>query len=88
MGKTVLVLGASGLFGGHVAKAFAAAGWQVKTCRRGTDMDAAAQGVDVIVNGLNPPKYHDWDRIIPATTRQAIAAAAASAATLWVPGNV
>lgn len=88
MGKTVLVLGASGLFGGHVARAFSAAGWQVKTYRRGTDMNAAAMGADVIVNGLNPPKYHDWDRIIPATTARAIAAAQASGATLLAPGNV
>ncbi len=88
MGKVVLVLGANGLFGGHVARAFAAAGWQVRKYQRGTDMNAAAMGADVIVNGLNPPKYHDWDRIIPATTAQAIAAAQASGATLLVPGNV
>ena len=88
MGKTVLVLGASGLFGGHVARAFAASGWDVRKYRRGTDINAAAMGVDVIVNGLNPPKYHDWDRIIPATTAQAIAAAEVSGATLLVPGSV
>lgn len=88
MGKIVLVLGASGLFGGHVATAFATAGWQVRKYRRGSDMNTAANGADVIVNGLNPPMYHDWDRIIPAITDQAIAAAEASGATLLVPGNV
>src|SRR5690606_35656969 len=49
---------------------------------------AAARGVDVIVNGLNPPKYHDWARQIPAITGQAIAAARASGATVLIPGNV
>ncbi len=88
MGKVVLVLGASGLFGSHVARAFGAAGWQVRKYQRGTDMNAAAMGADVVVNGLNPPKYHDWDRIIPATTAQAIAAAEAAGATLLVPGSV
>jgi nucleoside-diphosphate-sugar epimerase len=88
MGKVVLVLGASGLFGGHAAKAFAAAGWEVRKFQRGTDMNAAAKGADVIVNGLNPPMYHDWANLIPAITRQVIAAGEASGATVIVPGNV
>lgn len=59
MTGTVLVLGASGSFGSHAAREFAAAGWQVRRYQRGTDMVAAAQGADVIVNGLNPPNYHN-----------------------------
>ena len=51
-------------------------------------MNAAAQGCEVIVNGLNPPNYHDWDRILPAITTQALAAARASGATILFPGNV
>lgn len=84
----VLVLGASGGFGGACAKAFDAAGWQVSRYRRGTDMAAAARGMDVIVNGLNPPGYHDWARLIPAITEQVLAAAKVSGATVLVPGNV
>ena len=84
----VLVLGASGLFGNQTARAFAAAGWEVRRYRRGTDMTAAAQGADVIVNGLNPPKYHDWVRLIPQITAQVIEAARASGATVIVPANV
>ncbi len=84
----VLVLGASGLFGSHVAKAFAAAGWQVTAYKRGTDMAAAARGMDVIVNGLNPPMYHDWANLIPKITEEVLAAAKASGATVIVPGNV
>jgi len=88
MTQTVLVLGASGLFGGQAARAFAAAGWTVRKYQRGTDMALAAEGADVIVNGLNPPNYHAWDRLIPEITRQAIAAGLASGATVLVPGNV
>ncbi|MGR3497575.1 MAG: NAD-dependent epimerase/dehydratase family protein [Limimaricola soesokkakensis] len=85
---TVLILGANGKIGAHSANAFASAGWTVRRYTRGTDMTAAATGCDVIVNGLNPPAYHDWDRIIPAITAQVIDAARASGATVILPGNV
>lgn len=88
MSGTVLVLGSSGNFGRRAAGAFAAAGWEVRRYARGTDMTAAASGAQVIVNGLNPPRYHDWDRLIPEITASALAAARASGATLLVPGNV
>lgn len=88
MTNTVLVLGANGNFGSHAARAFAAAGWEVRRYQRGTDMIAAAKGVDVIVNGLNPPSYHNWKKFIPEITAQVIAAGLASGATVMVPGNV
>lgn len=88
MAKKVLVLGASGNFGGRAAGAFAAAGWDVQRYARGTDMALAAKGADVIVNGLNPPNYHAWDRLIPEITASALAAGRASGATLLIPGNV
>lgn len=88
MTRTALVLGASGAFGGQVALALQAAGWTVRRYTRGTDMTAAAQGADLIVNGLNPPAYHDWDRLIPRITAQVLAAGRASGATILVPGNV
>jgi nucleoside-diphosphate-sugar epimerase len=89
MTKTVLILGSSGKIGRHAEEAFARAGWQVRRYdRKSNDMVAAARGVDVIVNGLNPPNYHDWERQVPAITRQVIAAAKASGATVIVPGNV
>lgn len=88
MAQTALVLGSSGGFGGQVALALQAAGWTVRRYRRGTDMAAAAQGASLIVNGLNPPAYHDWDTLIPAITTQVLAAAKASGATILVPGNV
>ena len=88
MSKTVLVLGGSGLFGGHAARAFAAAGWMVRRFQRGTDMAAAARGADVIVNGLNPPMYHDWKTLVPRITAEVLGAARASGAMVIVPGNV
>ncbi len=88
MTRTVLVAGASGNFGRAAEAAFAAAGWQVRRYVRGTDMAAAAQGADVIVNALNPPAYNNWAQHIPAITAQVIAAAKASGARVVVPGNV
>ncbi|MEY2955492.1 MAG: hypothetical protein RL123_220, partial [Pseudomonadota bacterium] len=49
MTERVLILGASGLFGGHAARAFTAAGWDVVRYRRGTDMAEAARGAALIV---------------------------------------
>ena len=89
MGNTVLILGASGKIGAHAATTFKTAGWQVKTYDRKTeDMTAVAMGVDVIVNGLNPPNYHNWAKLIPEITAQVINAAMASGATVIIPGNV
>lgn len=89
MTQTVLILGGRGKIGSHSAKAFAAAGWTVRHFNRKTDdMTTAAQGVDVIVNGLNPPNYHNWAGIIPAITEQVITAAKSSGATVILPGNI
>lgn len=89
MAQTVLILGAHGKIGSHSARAFAAAGWNVRHYdRKSGDMARAAQGVDVIINGLNPPDYHDWARIIPEITREVIGAAERSGALVVIPGNV
>jgi len=87
--QKVLILGASGSFGSNCAAAFTAAGWQVRAYKRGQeDMVAAAKGVDVIVNGLNPPDYKNWVEELPKIARQVVAAAKASGATVIQPGNV
>lgn len=89
MNKQVLILGASGRIGRHSVQAFEQAGWQVRAYDRAKgDMTAAAQGCDVIVNGLNPPNYHNWAQLIPKMTKEVIAAAKASGATVIIPGNV
>lgn len=88
MTKTALVLGASGGFGGQVALALQCAGWTIRRYQRGTDMTAAAKGTTLIVNGLNPPAYHNWDKLIPEITTAVLAAGKASGATILIPGNV
>lgn len=89
MSSTVLVLGSSGKIGQNAARAFRKAGWHVrKYDRTSNDMTAVACGVDLIVNGLNPPNYHNWAKTIPDITKQVIAAAKASSATVIIPGNV
>ena len=62
MTGTVLILGASGHVGRHFGKAFLQAGWTVRTYDRARDdMIKQAAGADVIVNGLNPPNYENWE---------------------------
>lgn len=48
---------------------------------------AAAQGVDVIVNALNPP-YIEWERYALRLAANALKAAEVSSALLMFPGNV
>ncbi len=89
MTKTVLILGASGKIGLHSAQAFAAAGWTVRKYDRATnDITAAAMGCDVIVNGMNPPNYENWETFVPQSTAAVITAAKASGAVVIIPGNV
>jgi nucleoside-diphosphate-sugar epimerase len=89
MTKTALILGSSGKIGSHSARAFEKAGWTVKKYdRKAGNMVDAARGVDVIVNGLNPPAYKNWQTLIPAITAQVIEAARSGGATVIVPGNV
>ncbi len=88
MTGTVLVLGASGRFGRHTAEAFWNAGWRVRVFdRNADDLLKSAEGVDVIVNGWNPP-YPQWRRDVPAFTEEVIKAAKKSGATVIIPGNI
>ncbi|MGR3514408.1 MAG: epimerase [Paracoccaceae bacterium] len=88
MTQSVLILGASGRFGRHCATAFEEAGWEThKFDRSSGDLNNAARGMDVIVNGWNPPNT-DWARDVPRLTDQVIEAAKGSGATVVIPGNV
>jgi len=87
MAKTALLLGSNGRFGRNMHIALDRAGWETRVYQRGTSMVDAAKGVDVIVNGLNPP-YPDWTRELPGITRDVLAAAKANGATVFIPGNV
>lgn len=89
MTKTALILGSSGKIGKHAAAAFARAGYEVRRHDRKTgDLMRDAEGATVIVNGWNPPGYHDWATLVPKMTEQVIAAARGSGATVIIPGNV
>lgn len=89
MTQTVLILGAAGKIGSHAAVAFKQAGWSVRHFNRKTDdMTRVAMGADVIINGLNPPLYHDWKTLIPQITAQVIDAAKASGATVILPASI
>lgn len=88
MPQTVLILGASGRIGRHASATFAGAGWAVRPFDRASgDLAQAACGVDVILNGWNPP-YHQWQSTVPGLTRQVIAAARTGGACVILPGNV
>jgi nucleoside-diphosphate-sugar epimerase len=88
MADSALILGASGHFGRPAAEAFAAAGWEVRRFRRGSDdLAEAAAGAAVIVNGWNPG-YPNWAAEVPRQTAEIIGAAKGSGATILQPLNV
>ncbi|MEM9709313.1 MAG: epimerase [Pseudomonadota bacterium] len=88
MANRVLILGASGRFGRNAAQAFADAGWAVtRFDRRRGQLDRAAQGMDVIVNGWNPA-YPSWEKDVPRLTEAVISAAESAGATVIIPGNI
>jgi nucleoside-diphosphate-sugar epimerase len=88
MQNTALILGSTGRFGRAAAEAFWNAGWRVRTFdRRSDDLNEAARGAGVIVNGWNPP-YPRWAAELPALTDRVIGAVRGSGATLIQPANV
>lgn len=61
--------------------------WMTGDAHDRESIGKAAEGCDVIVNALNPP-YPAWQRDLPVFTRNVIAAAWRSGATVMLPGNV
>jgi len=89
MSQTVLILGASGRFGRHSAKAFTQAGWQVRRFDRAQhDLETMIKGVDVVVSAWNPPGYNLWDDDLVALHAAVAKTAAHASATVILPGNV
>lgn len=89
MTQTVLILGASGRFGGHAARAFTDTGWQVRRFDRAhDDLETAIEGVDVVVSAWNPPGYHLWNDDLAAAHAAVARSAAKAGATVILPGNV
>lgn len=74
-----------------VRKAPAEAGhvdWRVGDAMRESDVQLAAEGVDVIVHAVNPPGYKGWDRLVLPMLDNTIAAARASGARIVLPGTI
>ncbi|MEM1373981.1 MAG: epimerase [Pseudomonadota bacterium] len=88
MEKIVLILGGTGRFGRHATNAFTRAGWTVRQFDRDTEnLWDAAWGAHVIVNAWNMAPGRWAAEALPAHQR-VIDVAAASGATVIVPGNV
>jgi nucleoside-diphosphate-sugar epimerase len=49
---------------------------------------AAAKGASVIIHGVNPPGYRDWDKLVLPMLDNTIAAARAVGARIVLPGTV
>lgn len=49
---------------------------------------AAARGAALIVHAVNPPGYHDWDKLVLPWIDNTIAAAKATGARILLPGTV
>ena len=61
--------------------------------RQGDAMDrdavmAAAEGVDAILHGVNPPGYRNWAKLVLPMLDNSIAAAVANGARLALPGTI
>jgi nucleoside-diphosphate-sugar epimerase len=49
---------------------------------------AAAHGAELIVHAVNPPGYHDWDKLVLPWIDNTVAAAKAVGARILLPGGV
>jgi nucleoside-diphosphate-sugar epimerase len=62
--------------------------WVAGDAMKTADVVAAAQGVDLIVHGANPPGYRNWSGLVLPMLDSTIAAAKASGARILFPGTV
>jgi nucleoside-diphosphate-sugar epimerase len=62
--------------------------WRIGDAMSAEDLRTAAEGVDIVFYGANPPKYQNWDTVCLPMLRNAIAAAEAVGARLVFPGAV
>src|SRR5262245_50713119 len=62
--------------------------WIAGDAMRREDVVAAAEGVEVIVHGVNPPGYRNWRGLALPMLENSIAAAKAAGAHLMFPGTV
>jgi nucleoside-diphosphate-sugar epimerase len=62
--------------------------WLAGDAMNAADVQAAAQGVSVIVHAVNPPGYQRWGELVLPMVDNTIAAAIAQRATIVLPGTV
>lgn len=62
--------------------------WVQGDAMEAADVLKAAQGVDAIFHGANPPGYRNWEKTVPQMLGNSIAAAKAVGARLILPGNI
>ncbi|MCA1968058.1 MAG: NAD(P)H-binding protein [Rhizobium sp.] len=62
--------------------------WAQGDAMNRSDVTAAAQGVQLIVHGVNPPGYRNWGELVLPMIDNTIAAAKASGARIVMPGTL
>lgn len=62
--------------------------WHRGDAMNRADVMAAAKGVQVIVHGVNPPAYRDWEKLVLPMMENSIAAAQENGARIVLPGTV
>lgn len=62
--------------------------WIAGDAMRAEDVAAAAAGASIILHGVNPPGYRDWDKLVLPMIDNTIAAARAADARIVLPGTV
>lgn len=62
--------------------------WRLGDALVAADVIRAAEGVDLIVHGANPPGYRNWAETAPQMLKSSLAAAEATGARLLFPGNI
>jgi nucleoside-diphosphate-sugar epimerase len=62
--------------------------WLRGDAMNGDDVMRAAEGCSVIVHGVNPPGYRDWEKLVLPMLENTVAAATARRATIVLPGTV
>jgi len=62
--------------------------WVQGDAMNAADVAAAVQGAGVVVHGVNPPGYRDWEKVVLPMLDNTIAAARAAGARIVLPGTV
>lgn len=62
--------------------------WHMGNALNAEDVRRAAQGAQLIVHGVNPPGYRDWDKLVLPMLDNTISAARAVGARILLPGTI